>query len=322
MRFIQPSPEKRTGIALIAVLWVVAFMTTLLVVTLTLLKVDVDDNVAEVHAFTAWQQAHSGLSYGLHPGVKRDDPILVSPDTGYDEGYSVVIEPEASRLNINAVLSSNDKGTLVNLFKLWGLEDKQVDLLVDSLIDWVDGDSLIGLNGAEENYYLDLGYSDRPYNRTFRELDEIPLVRGFAMVENLKPDWRRYFTVWSEGALDIHEALPELIAAAAEVEVSMAAEFRGIVAGDDSIMGTEDDIRFPTVGEALDDLLSDSESRETIAQRFTIKGEILRIESTGYSGNFDYLIKVISGAKGQQTDILDYQEEEDIDLFYSSLPMP
>ena len=310
MRFIQPSPEKRTGIALIAVLWVVAFMTTLLVVTLTLLKVDVDDNVAEVHGFTAWQQAHSGLSYGLHPGVKRDDPILVSPDTGYDEGYSVVIEPEASRLNINAVLSSNDKGTLVNLFKLWGLEDKQVDLLVDSLIDWVDGDSLIGLNGAEENYYLDLGYSDRPYNRTFRELDEIPLVRGFAMVENLKPDWRRYFTVWSEGALDIHEALPELIAAAAEVEVSMAAEFRGIVAGDDSIMGTEDDIRFPTVGEALDDLLSDSESRETIAQRFTIKGEILRIESTGYSGNFDYLIKVISGAKGQQTDILDYQEKQ------------
>lgn len=306
----HPLLKNRAGIALIAVLWVVAFMTTLLVVTLTLLKVDVDDNAAEVHGFTAWQQAHAGLSYGLHPGVKRDDPILQSPDTGYDEGYSVKIEPESSRLNINAVLTSNDQGTLVNLFKLWGLEDKEVDLLVDSLIDWVDGDSLISLNGAEENYYLDLGFSDRPYNRTFRDLDELPLVRGFSLVENLKPNWRDYFTVWSNGPLDIHEALPELIAAAAAVEVSMAAEFRGFVAGDDSIMGTEDDILFSTVGEALDDLVSPAESRELIAQRFTTKGEILRIESEGYSGNFRYLIKVISGAKGQQTDILDYQEKQ------------
>jgi len=310
MKLTQLSPRKRTGIALIAVLWVVAFMTTLLVVTLSLLKVDVEDNVAEVHAFTAWQQAHTGLSFGLHPGVKRDDPILLAPDTGYDEGYIVTIEPEASRLNINAVLTSNDKGTLVNLFKLWGLEDKEVDLLVDSLIDWVDGDDLISLNGAEENYYLELGYSDRPYNRPFRDLDELPLVRGFALVENLKPDWRDYFTVWSKGSMDIHEALPELIAAAAEVEVSMAEEFRGFVAGDDGMMGSEDDIRFPTVGEALDDLVSPAESRELIAQRFTTKGEILRVESTGHSGNFRYLIKVISGAKGQQTDILDYQEKQ------------
>ena len=92
MKLTQLSPRKRTGIALIAVLWVVAFMTTLLVVTLSLLKVDVEDNVAEVHAFTAWQQAHTGLSFGLHPGVKRDDPILLAPDTGYDEGYIVTIE--------------------------------------------------------------------------------------------------------------------------------------------------------------------------------------------------------------------------------------
>ncbi|MEO1858205.1 MAG: hypothetical protein ABGY95_12690 [Rubritalea sp.] len=310
MKIAHPSLRGRTGIALIAVLWVVSFMTTLLVVTLTLLKVDVDDNVAEVHTFTAWQQAHAGLSFGLHPGVKRDDPILFSPDTGYDEGYTVKIEPEASRLNINAALTSNDKGALVNLFKLWGLEDKEIDLLVDALIDWVDGDTLLSLNGAEEDYYLGLGYSDRPYNRMFRSLDELPLVRGFVLIENLKPDWREYFTVWSKGPMDIHEALPELIAAAAEVEIAMAAQFRGFVAGDDEMMGSEDDIRFATVGEALDDLVSPAENRDQIAQRFTTKGEILRIESEGYSGNFRQLIKVISGAKGQQTNILDYQEKQ------------
>ncbi|MFD2159057.1 general secretion pathway protein GspK [Rubritalea tangerina] len=285
-------------------------MTSLLVVTLTMLKVDVDDNVAEVHSFTAWQQAHTGLSYGLHPGIERDDPILQGPPAEYDEGYAVVIEPEAARLNINAVLSSQDKGALTNLFKIWGLEDREVDQLVDALTDWVDGDELISLNGAEAEYYRELGYLDRPYNRPFRDLDELQLVRGFYLVEELKPDWREFFTLWSQGPLDIHEAHPELLAAAAEVEVSIAAEFRAFVAGDDGMMGTEDDIRFESVGEALDDMASPPGYRDTIAQRFTLNGSILRIESVGYSGSFQYLIRAISGAKGGQSGLLEYQEKQ------------
>lgn len=299
---------KRNGIALIAVLWVIAFMTTLLVVTLTLLKVDVDDNVAEVHSFNAWQQAHAGLSFGIHPGVKRDDAILISQNE-YDEGFEVVIEPEARRLNINSVLSGNDKNLLVNLFKNWGLDDKESAQLVDALVDWVDGDDLMSLNGAESDYYREFGFNDRPYNKPFRELDELPLVRGYNLIEDLKPGWRDYFSVWSNGQIDIHEAHPEILAAAAEVEESIAAAFLSIVAGDDGKMGTEDDLRFESINDALDDLTSPGENREVISARFTLKGNVLRIESIGYSGTFRYSITAISGEKSAQANLLDYQEK-------------
>lgn len=304
------SQYQRRGIALIAVLWVIAFLSTLLVVTLTLLKVDVDDNVAEVQSYRAWQMAHTGLSYGLHPGVQRDDPLLLSVDDGFDEGYAVTISPEASRLSINKVLKSNDKALLFDLFKKWGLDDKQADDLIGALVDWTDGDEVMVLNGAEKEYYTELGYIDRPYNRDFRNLDEMVLVRGFGQLEDLQPNWREFFSVWAEGALDIREAAPDLLAIAAEVDDTAAEDFHQRVKGDDGIIGTEDDIQFSNINEALDELASPVGRREVVAARFTLKGEVLRIESEGRSGNFRYLIQAISGSKSAQTDLLDYKEKQ------------
>lgn len=310
MHIHSQSKAQRKGIALIAVLWVVAFLSTMLVVTLTLLKVDVDDNVAEVHSFRAWQMAHTGLSYGLHPKVKRDDPILESREDGYDEGFSVTIEPEAGRMNINQVLKANDRSLLFNLFKEWGLEDDVVDQLIDALVDWVDADQLKSLNGAEYDYYRELGYLDRPYNRAFRELDEMQLVRGFGALENLQPNWREFFTVWSRGAIDIHEASPDVLSVAAEVDPIAANAYYDLVVGEDGRMGTEDDVRFQSVHVALDELTSPVERREVIASRFTLKGEILRIKSVGRSGDYRSEITAISGAKSGRSNLLDYQEKQ------------
>lgn len=310
MKRIQYHSCQRKGIALIAVLWLVAFLSTLLIVTLTLLKVDVEDNVAEVHSFRAWQMAHTGLSYGLHPNVKRDDPLMQSIDDGYDEGYSVQVSPEAARLNINQLLKSNDKTLLFDLFTQWGMDDKDADQLIGALVDWIDGDDLLVLNGAEKEYYHDLGYLDRPYNRDFRELDEMQLVRGFGLLQDLNPSWRESFTVWSEGLIDIHEASPDLLAVAAEVDTTAAEDFHQLVLGDDGVMGTEDDIRFSNLNEALDAALSPPGRREAIAPRFTLKGEVLRVESIGRSGNFRYSIRAISRSKSTQGNLLDYQEKQ------------
>ncbi|MFC5050020.1 general secretion pathway protein GspK [Rubritalea spongiae] len=303
------SQRQPAGVALIAVLWVVAFLSAVLVVTLTLLKVDVDENITEVQSFRAWQQAHTGLSVGIHPNVERDDPLLYSQDTGYDEGYQVKIEPESTRLNINTALQDGDTDLLFNLFKNWGMEDKPTDQLIDALIDWVDADEIMSLNGAEREYYEDIGYTDRPFNRPFNELDELPLVRGFGVLERLQPNWREFFTVWTSGGLDIHEAEPELIAAAAEVELSVAQEHRSFVMGDDGIMGTEDDARFSDVNEALDDMLSPAERRDLISERFSIGDSVIRIESIGYSGTYRYAITAISSGKGTNSNLLDYQEK-------------
>lgn len=310
MTLTNPSINKSpAGLALVAVLWVVAFLSALLVVTLTILKADVEENISEVQSFRAWQQAHTGLSVGLHPKVERDDPILQSQDTGFDEGYTAAIEPESTRLNINIILENKDRELLFTLFKNWGLEDKETDQLIDALLDWVDVDELMSLNGAEREYYEERGYWDRPFNRPFAELDELPLVRGFWQLEQLEPNWKEFFTLWTQGGLDIHEAQAELIAAAAEVEISVAQAHSSLVAGDDGVMGTEDDIRFSSVEEALDDMFSPAERRELISSRFSIGDPVIRVTSEGFSGNYRYVITAISGGKSASGNLLDYQEK-------------
>lgn len=300
---------NQRGMALIAVLWVVAFLSMLLVITLTVLKVDVDDAVSDVHSHQAWLLAHEGLSYGVHPKVDRDDPVLIGADTGFDEAYAVIIESEGKRYNINYILKSKDKNLLLAIFQDWGLEDSDADQLVDALLDWVDGDDLVSLNGAEDEYYRDLGYEDRPYNRPFRDLDEVPLVRGFDLLERLQPNWREYFTLWSEGQIDVHEAPPEVLTVAADIDYTAAETYHNLVLGEDGLMGTEDDIRFSSLDQALNEMDSPPAQREEISKRFRLSGGVLRVVSDGRSGRFRYRITAVIGSKSGQTNILDYKEK-------------
>lgn len=301
--------QARKGIALIAVLWVVAFLSMMLMVTLMLLKVDTDENIAEVQNFMAWQQAHEGLSLGLHPQIKRDDPILFRHDEDYDDGYEVTVTPESTKLNINYIVRTGDNVVLVELLRSWGLEDSDADQLVAAISDWVDPDGQTRLNGAESDFYKELGFSDRPYNRTFRNLDELTLVRGFSVLERLRPNWRDSFTLWSTGRLDMYETPPELLAIAAEVDQSNADSYHAYVLGDDMKMGTDDDMSFGNVNEALDELNSPMARREQIAARFRVGEDVVRVESVGKSGKFRSRIVAIVEKRAQSTRILDYKED-------------
>ncbi|WP_018968920.1 general secretion pathway protein GspK [Rubritalea marina] len=298
----------RRAIALVAVLWVMGVISSLLVVTLGLLKMDFDRGMEQSMAVYAWQQAHSGFSYAVHPGVDRDDTVLQYQDSEYDEGYSVKIMPSGVQLNLNHVLQSNDSRLLVNLFELWGMDPSLAEDLVDAMVDWVDGDDLVSLNGAEADFYRDQGFFDRPHNRPFRHVSECHLVRGFHMLEQLKPNWREYFTLWSDGPLDAHEALPELLAAAAEVELSQCESYRSLVRGEDGLFGTEDDVKFQSVDAVLDYLLSPAGGRDIIKRRFIIRSSNLRIESLGYSGTYKCLIEAISAKAGGNAPLLYYRE--------------
>lgn len=300
--------RRSQGIALVAVLWVLGVIATLLVVTLGLLKGDFDRGMRQSLAIFSWQQAQTGFSYAVHPMVERDEEVLHFRDSEFDEGYDVKITPAGVHLNLNYVLQQKDTRLLVNLFELWGMDMTQAEDLADALADWVDQDELISLNGAEREYYEDLGYYDRPYNRPFSKLEECYLVRGFYTLEQLKPNWREYFTLWSAGPLDAHEAHPELIAAAAEVEVSQCVSYQSLVMGDDAEFGTEDDVLFQSVDAVLDYLLSPGGGRTLIKSRFIIKSSNLRIESLGYSGTYQCLIEAISSKKGGDSPLLFYRE--------------
>jgi len=302
--------EGLRGFALVAVLWVVMILTGVLVATLSLVKIEADGVVEDTNAYRASMVAHTGLSYAVHPNVERDDPLLRFSSEEYDEGYQVTISPEANRFNLNFILETNDKTLMRNILEYWGMEDDSAAALTDALVDWVDAGDTRSLNGAEKDAYEALGFSGRPYNIAFEDLEDVRLVLGFDAVEKLRPDWRNWFTLRSEGRLDIHEASAEILEVAAEVQASQAEEFVSNSIGIDGVYGTDDDIRFPSVDVALNSMAAPSgDRRAAIARRFLTAGQILRVESVGRSGSFNAHIIATVQKQGSRLTIMDFKEQ-------------
>ncbi|MEN8265155.1 MAG: hypothetical protein ABFR82_17045 [Nitrospirota bacterium] len=88
--------------------------------------------------------------------------------------FEYTISDEDGKLNLNKV--SIDQ--LKNLFLDSGVDVSDVDIIVDSIMDWRDTNDLHMLNGAEEDYYRSL---DNPYSckdGPFDSVEELLLVRG------------------------------------------------------------------------------------------------------------------------------------------------
>ncbi|MBN2705126.1 MAG: general secretion pathway protein GspK [Deltaproteobacteria bacterium] len=56
--------------------------------------------------------------------------------------------------------------------------EEERDTVVDAILDWIDGDSLHRLNGAETDYYEDQGLEYGCKNRDIDVIDELLLIKG------------------------------------------------------------------------------------------------------------------------------------------------
>jgi len=299
----------KPGVSLIATIWLVMFLSAFLITTLAVIKNFSEDAITKTQSFKAYQLAHTGMSYAVHPSVERDDLLLQFQDPEFDEGFSVEILPEATKLNLNYILTSRDNDLLFSLFTGWGLEDGETDALLAALEDWIDSDDLEILNGAEEDYYSSFGHFDRPFNRTFEALDEIALVRGWSTITQLKPDWKNFFTLYSEGPININEAPIEILMAAAETDYDSAEEFTNLIPGDDGIMGTEDDFRFEQIEDALLQLRSPTDRIDIISARFSENSSIQRIVSTGTAGVYQKTLTLVVNKEGNSPVIYDFTQK-------------
>ena len=300
--------QRRRGSALIAVLWLIGILAMAAVATLQMVGLDVKVVHSNIAGFRARQLAEAGIAVGANPAVKRDDPIL-NQEFDYGEGFHVRIASEAGRFNINSLLLRGDKPLLRSIFMDWGLDMDQADAVVDALSDWVDGDDFVSLNGAEKDWYEERGRINQPFNRPFYSLDEMSLVAGMGEVEKIHPGWRDWFTVWSGGALDVNEAEPELIAAAAEVSVDDAAALVETVLGPDQIRDTEDDARFKNLEEVLAILGVPEMMRPIVAPRLTVNDTTVRIESIGYTPGARHKITLVLRNRTGRPAILERKEE-------------
>lgn len=293
-----------------AVLWLIAILSMACMTTLRVISFDMQIASAKIHGSRARQIAEMGIAIASNPAVKkRSDPILRYLNDSTGESYEAMFISEGGRFNINHILLSGDKDLMQTIFVDWGIELKDAQSIVDALVDWVDADNNVGLNGAEEEYYEKEGRINQPFNRPFYDLSEMSLVRGMDMVEAVRPDWRNWFTVWSSGKLDLNEASAELIAVAGDITVEQAEAVPEHVRGTDGERNTDDDAPFASVSEALALLGIDVNGRPDIAARFTVNDVTTRLESIGYAEGSKIKITVIVANRTGKPAILERTEE-------------
>jgi len=219
----QRPKSGEEGIILIVVLWV---MTALAVLTLSFSResrVEVTTARNAQSMERAYYIARAGMESAIYQILQRrtatstsrtavadtePSPIELGRVTGSFDGgtWQVRIQDESGKINLNTVPEQQ----LGLLIRATGIEDPDAQILIDSIMDWRDTDSMTRADGAENDYYesLELPYSAK--NGRFDAVEELLLVRGMTSdyfygkpertqdgTVEYKYGLSRYFTVYS-----------------------------------------------------------------------------------------------------------------------------
>lgn len=93
----------------------------------------------------------------------------------------------------------------------YGLEQEEIDVVLDSLLDWRDPDDMHRLNGAEKDYYASLDDPYIPRNGRILDPSEFFLVKGTERLAG-KFDPEAVFTVYnSRSRINFNSLTPEML---------------------------------------------------------------------------------------------------------------
>jgi general secretion pathway protein K len=276
------SARRPEGAALLAVLFIIGLLSTLVATSALLLREDVETLSVRRQMFTARMYAEMGLAVAAHPDVRPDDPIL-RREVYPGEGYIVTMRGEDGKLNPNLLLQRGDEDTFMRVFRAWGLQMKDAQLLLANMKDWVDQDPFQTTPMSwEARQYARPGF---PFNRPFRSVDEMSLVNGMQFVERMYPGWRDWFSTLSTGVVDINEAPADVISALTGADPKFAQQLIARRLGRDGMRNTQDDAPFPDVQSALS-MLHVSANPQAMQNVLGVRSSITRVEVVGVVSDF------------------------------------
>ena len=232
------------------------------------------------------------VAFALPTTVKPGSPLLRGSFPP-NQSFEARIIGESGKLNLKFLLAGENPAYLEVLRKY--LEVKGVDLnerdhMIDCLLDWVDPDNLVRLNGAEE----EPGY--KPSNGPLKTLDELKRVRGWEEFTSTA-DWDADFTLNSTDArIDINSASRDVLLALPGFTEPLADRFLQLRRGPDNIEGTEDDEMFdPQTGvQRMQNALGfRADQFNQLAALIRFDSQIVRIVSTGKSGAVTRTVRVV-----------------------------
>lgn len=299
---------KRTGSVLLAVLCLVAVLSFLVIMTVSVSQQHGEMQQARYGVMRARQLAEMGVAVAAHPQIKAGDPLLRRSVSGV-ERFAVILGTEESRLNLNALLTEEHLPVLERILKSWGMLPADAQGIAATLMDWTDADDLKRRPDSAEKFDYDrLGFPNRPLNRRFSSLNEVGLVARADEIYAVRPDWRSFFTLRGSGQLDVNMASAEVLAVATGASLENAAQLVQKRNGPDGLQQTEDDQPVQSLNEALSLLGIAGQQAADITPLLTLQGPTLRIESIGIAGDARCGIAVIMHKNGGMPRISEWSE--------------
>ncbi len=267
MPMLRPDKDQ-TGMAMLVVIWALVLLIALGTEFAISMKTEVNatrnfkEDIESYHlAKAGWALARAeilqpaefhgdhpelGVIFGTElaePGVQNlspagaktrgeETPPPLPVRSGIELGSGTVtytIIDENRKVPINKA----SREVLIRALQMSGVENEEdIDIIADSILDWIDTDDNHRINGAENEYYSRLNPPYPAKNGPIQVLEELLKVRG--MTETLfygsggsqqaETGFRRFFTAYNVGPVNPNTAPPDVLAVlfdAAQVEEIM-----------------------------------------------------------------------------------------------------
>lgn len=298
-----PHDDSQSGAALMLALWAL-FVLSAMVIAWALdidSRLTINGNAARV--MEAEAMAASGSEIALHPAVKPGAAVLRG-GVNRSQTYDVRITGEGGRLNLNWVLAGESPDRIELLRKF--LETKGIDLnerdhMIDCLLDWVDPDNLVRLNGGEDEGEY------HPANTLLARVDDLKRIRGWEEF-TARPGWDSQLTVNSTGPVDLAWAPGDLLLSLPGMSQPIVEQFLVTRAGKDGIDGTEDDPPFRSIEDVRVALGFSTEQFKRLAGLVGFRDQVVRVVSVGKSGKVTRTVQMVIRKGGDMPQLITWKE--------------
>ena len=327
---------REQGVALIVVLWVIMVLSLLIAGFAFTMHVETQVasfsrkqqkaeslarsgiEVARMQLMLAEKASTNSMFTSLNQPWATNELLYVDHELGEGK-FNVKMIDEQSKLPINRLTEAQWK----RLMDLLAVDPSDAEVIVDSILDWIDEDDLHKLNGAESDYYQSLSPPYKAKNGTVDRVEELLLVRGVTRQlydgqagtnettgTTEATGWRDLLTTFSPGTVNVNTAsriVLQVMFGLDDVQVA------GILArrdGIDGIPGTDDDQPFISPSDFLSQIaIQDPKVRMQLQTGVAVKSSYFTVKSTGEVGGIRRTITAVLQRQTALVTVVTWEEQ-------------
>ncbi len=167
---------SQKGVALIAVLWVVAFLATIASTVAHQSRTSLQMTKNRIEQLKLEQAAESAILISIARKINSPSQQIIQTENNEFNGVAVEVSAfdESGKVDLNTVPAE----VLRSLMTEIGLDDENSFRVTNAILDWRDEDSLVRASGAEDQDYMAAGYAYGSKDADFERIEELQLVYG------------------------------------------------------------------------------------------------------------------------------------------------